>query len=207
VQASRNLSTAAEDDIVKSAFIKQQTQFRASLEELSKYKVPLDPDNEKAVKEYAAFLEGMRTKIGAQTLPEQISQMQDSLLEEAESVRSFLEGNIKLANDLGVTDDLQVTKLMLEALDEVEKKSGKILEFSDKSGMQSLFEAVEAINAEVGLTDDLEKLEKELEYFEAKAEIVAYRDAAVEQMDTIKCRDGLEDVTVDLKDLDPRPYY
>ena len=52
----------AEDDLVKSAFVKQQQLFRDYIQELGKINIPLDPNNQRAVEEYTANLQTIRKK-------------------------------------------------------------------------------------------------------------------------------------------------
>lgn len=50
------------DDIVKKVFIRQQKNFRTYLEEISKYKIDMDHNNENNVKAYYEMQARIREK-------------------------------------------------------------------------------------------------------------------------------------------------
>lgn len=53
---------AAAEDVVKEAFVKQQTQFRQYLQGLASVPIPLNPDDDKAVVQYADAVRKIREK-------------------------------------------------------------------------------------------------------------------------------------------------
>ncbi|CAI7852886.1 unnamed protein product [Closterium sp. NIES-53] len=120
---------------------------------------------------------------------------------------SSLVPNHPCAPRLGVEDKLGAEKLMFAALDSVEKKLGKALVGDDVKGMAMFQEEVNAINKKLGLKDgDLEPLEQQLETSMAKTDIAAFASEATQKIGTYQKRDGLEDIQVDLRTLDPKAY-
>ncbi|GJP32438.1 hypothetical protein CLOM_g17062 [Closterium sp. NIES-68] len=207
---SRGFATgapAAEEDVVKAAFIKQQASFRSYLEGLKKVPIPLDALDDKATKTYAAAVKNIRESLGIPSFSEKLTNLLESAEEDSRDVRSFLEESRIIRRQLGVEDKLGAEKLMFAALDSVEKKLGKALVGDDVKGMALLQEEVNAINKKLGLKDgELEALEQQLETSMAKTDIAAFASEATEKIGTYKKRDGLEGVEVDLKALDPKAY-
>ncbi|CAI5464952.1 unnamed protein product [Closterium sp. Yama58-4] len=206
---ARGFATAApaEEDVVKAAFIKQQASFRSYLEGLKKVPIPLDAADDKATKAYAAAMKNIRESLGIPSFTEKLSNLLESAEEDSRDVRSFLEESRIIRRQLGVEDKLGAEKLMFAALDSVEKKLGKALVGDDAKGMALFQEEVNAINKKLGLKDsDLEPLEQQLETSMAKTDIAAFAKEATEKIGTYKKRDGLEDIQVDLKTLDPKAY-
>lgn len=204
----RRLSTAADDDdVVKAAFVKQQTQFRAYLSELDRVTIPLDPQSDKEVQDYAGALKSIRKKVGIPSFSDKLGGLLEAAAEDTSEVRTFLEEGRKIRTELGIGDSMGAEEEMFKALDEVEKKLGKPLVTSDAKGLQAFQDQITTINSKLGLNDkSLEDLEKEVDLDLAKLEIEAFRKEALEKIDTYKRRDGLENLTVDLKKLDPRAF-
>lgn len=192
---------------MKAAFVKQQTQFRAYLSELDKITIPLDPQSDKEVHDYAGALKSIRKKVGVPSFTEKIGNLLEAAAEDTSEVRAFLEEGRKIRTELGIEDSLGAEEEMFRALDEVEKKLGKPLVTSDAKGLQAFQEQITAINSKLGLNDSsLEDLEKAVDIDLAKLEISQFRKEALEKIETFKRRDGLENVSVDLQKLDPRQY-
>ncbi|CAI5956630.1 unnamed protein product [Closterium sp. NIES-64] len=206
---ARGFATAApaEEDVVKAAFIKQQASFRSYLEGLKKVSIPMDAADDKATKAYAAAVKNIRESLGIPSFSEKLSNLLESAEEDSRDVRSFLEESRIIRRQLGVEDKLGAEKLMFAALDSVEKKLGKALVGDDVKGMAMFQEEVNAINKKLGLKDgDLEPLEQQLETSMAKTDIAAFASEATQKIGTYQKRDGLEDIQVDLKTLDPKAY-
>ncbi|CAI5514784.1 unnamed protein product [Closterium sp. Naga37s-1] len=206
---AREFATAApaEEDVVKAAFIKQQASFRSYLEGLKKVPIPMDAADDKATKAYAAAVKNIRESLGIPSFSEKLSNLLESAEEDSRDVRSFLEESRIIRRQLGVEDKLGAEKLMFAALDSVEKKLGKALVGDDVKGMAMLEEEVNGINKKLGLKDgELEPLEQQLETSMAKTDIAAFASEATQKIGTYQKRDGLEDIQVDLKTLDPKAY-
>ncbi|BBM98051.1 hypothetical protein MPTK1_1g10430 [Marchantia polymorpha subsp. ruderalis] len=205
--ASRGYSAAGQDDVVKQAFVTQQTKFRAFLGELAKVKITLDSDDQKAVKEYATTMKSIRTKLAIPSYTEKIADLLDSAGDDATDVRSYLETQTRLRSEVGIQDDLGADKLTMQALDKVEKSLGKPLLLDDKQGLTLLSKEIDEINKKLGLDEALlEKLEEEVEMAVAKGELEEITKEAREKIETYKRRDELDTLVVDPKELDYRQY-
>eukprot|EP00245_Coleochaete_scutata_P015469 TRINITY_DN6892_c0_g1_i1.p1 TRINITY_DN6892_c0_g1~~TRINITY_DN6892_c0_g1_i1.p1 ORF type:complete len:231 (+),score=65.50 TRINITY_DN6892_c0_g1_i1:153-845(+) len=198
---------AEEEDIVKATFINQQRRFRALLEEAGKVKFPLDPTDDKAVKDYAASMKAIRQKIGIPSFTEKITNWLDEVEQETPDVRSFMEEARKIREKLGLEDPQGMETSLMGALDKVEKKLGKPLTKDNLKGLEDLRVEFETINTQLGLDSSaIEEVDEEAELALAKAEVEFLRKEALEKIESAK-RDGLEDVDIDLKSVDPRPYF
>ncbi|KAG6554550.1 hypothetical protein Mapa_003929 [Marchantia paleacea] len=205
--ASRRYSAAGQDDVVKQAFVTQQTKFRAFLGELAKVKITLDSDDQKAVKEYATTMKSIRTKLAIPSYTEKIADLLESAGDDAADVRSYLETQTRLRSEVGIQDDLGADKLTLQALDKVEKSLGKPLLLDDKQGLTLLSKEIDEINKKLGLDEALlEKLEEEVEMAVAKGELEEITKEAREKIETYKRRDELDTLVVEPKELDYRQY-
>ncbi|GBG66891.1 hypothetical protein CBR_g72646 [Chara braunii] len=197
---------AAEDDVIKTAFSKQQQNFRATLKELEKVQLPMDPEDPSQVEKYASIMKSVRQKLGVPSMPEKIGSLIDEAYEAAPDVRSFLEESKRIRQELGIEDYLGVSSLTMEALDRLEQKSGKRISLSDTKEMAAFRQEIQAINQKLGLTDSLEQLEQEVEMDMAKEEMTEMKNAALEKMESVKKKDGLDFINVDLKTLNPSAY-
>ncbi|CAM6082191.1 unnamed protein product [Calypogeia fissa] len=205
---SRSFSAQSQaEDIVKQAFVKQQSKFRAFLAELSKQKFTLSPEDPKAVTEYANIIKGIRTKLQIPSYTEKLADLLDLAGDDCTDVRSYLQLQTQLRRETGIQDDLGADKLMMEALDKVEKNLGKPVLLDDQKGLTLLGKEIDEINKKLGLDEALlEKLEEEVELAVAKGELEELTKEAREKIETYKRRDELEGIQVDPKELDYRPY-
>lgn len=206
--ASRAFSGQAQgEDIVKQAFSTQQSKFRSFISELSKAKVSLNAEDPKAVTEYAKTMKGIRTKLQIPSYTEKLQGLLDLAGDDCSDVRSYLELQTQLRRETGIQDDLGADKLMIEAVDKVEKSLGKVLLLEDQKGLTLFAAELDAINKKLGLDEALlEKLEEEAEVAVAKGELDELAREAREKIETYKRRDELDAIAVDPKDLDFRPY-
>ncbi|XP_024385615.1 probable ATP synthase 24 kDa subunit, mitochondrial [Physcomitrium patens] len=196
----------AGDDVVKAVFQRQQKNFRAYLDEISKSKLDLDANSEAAVKAYFDTQVKIRTGLGIPSYTQKISELLEGAAEEAPDVRTFLNIHSSLRREVGIEDDSGADALMLEALDKVEKSIGKTLVKDDANGMSAWKKELDQVNQKLGIDDAmLEKLEEEAEYAAAKAELEELRNTAMDRIDTYKRRDELT-IEVDPKELDHRNY-
>jgi hypothetical protein len=196
----------AGDDVVKAVFQRQQKNFRAYLEEISKTKLDLDANSEAAVKAYFDTQTKIRTKLGLPSYTQKIADLLEGAAEEAPDVRTYLNITNTLRREVGIEDDSGADALMMEALDKVEKSIGKTLVKDDANGMAAWKKELDLVNKKLGIDDSmLEKLEEEAEYAAAKAELEELRNTAMDRIDTYKRRDELT-IEVDPKELDHRNY-
>eukprot|EP00897_Mesotaenium_endlicherianum_P001603 jgi/Mesen1/1470/ME000132S00400 len=203
----RSFAAAAEEDVVKAVFVKQQSQFRSYLSELEKVKIPLDPKSEKEVKDFANTVRSIRKKVNIPSFEEKLGSLLDAAAEDSQDLRSFFNASQEIRKELGIEDTINGEPLLFEALDAVEKKIGKPLVASDAKGMQLWQQQVEKVNAKLGLNDvSLEALEKEIELSAVKLELSELQKEALKMVDDNKRREGLESVNVDLDKLDPKSY-
>jgi len=204
----RSMSAAAEagDDVVKAVFQRQQKNFRAYLDEISKKKLDLDSNSEAAVKAYYDTQAQIRSTLGLSSTTQKIADLLEGAAEEAPDVRTYLSIHSSLRREVGIEDDLGADALMMAALDKVEKSIGKTLVKDDAAGMSAWKKELDQVNQKLGIDDSmLEKLEEEAEYGVAKAELEELRNTAMDRIDTYKRRDELE-IEVDVKELDHRKY-
>eukprot|EP00850_Spirogloea_muscicola_P005996 SM000028S10090 [mRNA] locus=s28:385709:387101:+ [translate_table: standard] len=187
-------------------FVSQQSQFRAYLRELERVRVPLDPGDDAAVRDYAASVKTIRKKLGVPSFTEKLGDLLDAAAEEAPDVRTYIKEAAQIRKELGVENDLGAEEPTLKALADVEKKLGKPLTFDDAKGLSLFQEQMQKIYTTLGLTGSDEDLEEETEFALAKAEIAKLHDEALEKMESLKRRDHLDDINVDIKSLDPRAY-
>jgi hypothetical protein len=202
------MSAAAEagDDVVKAVFQRQQKNFRAYLDEISKKKLDLDSNSEAAVKAYYDTQAQIRSTLGLSSTTQKIADLLEGAAEEAPDVRTYLSIHSSLRREVGIEDDLGADALMMAALDKVEKSIGKTLVKDDAAGMSAWKKELDQVNQKLGIDDSmLEKLEEEAEYGVAKAELEELRNTAMDRIDTYKRRDELE-IEVDVKELDHRKY-
>lgn len=205
--SQRLFSTAVEEDVVKAAFMKQQSQFRQYLQGLAQVNIPLNPDDDKAVMQYADNVRKLREKVGMKSFTEKLADTLESAEEESQDVRSFLHDASLIRRQLGVDDSVGVESLMFAALDSVEKKIGKPLTTADAQGLQAFQTEMAAVNSKLGVKEsDLEKLEGELDVMLARGQIEQLRNEALEKINTYKRRDALDGVDIDVKELKPTAY-
>jgi hypothetical protein len=200
------LSVAAGDDVVKEVFQRQQKNFRAYLDEISKTKLNLDASSEAAVKAYFDTQAQIRSNLGLSSYTQKIADLLDGAAEEAPDVRTYLSIHSSLRREVGIEDDLGADALMLAALDKVEKSIGKTVVKDDANAMAAWKKELDQVNQKLGIDDSmLEKLEEEAEYAAAQAELEELRNTAMDRIDTYKRRDELT-IEVDPKELDHRTY-
>jgi len=200
------LSVAAGDDVVKEVFQKQQKNFRAYLDEISKTKLNLDANSEAAVKAYFDTQAQIRSNLGLSSYTQKIADLLDGAAEEAPDVRTYLSIHSSLRREVGIEDDLGADALMIAALDKVEKSIGKTVVKDDANAIAAWKKELDQVNQKLGIDDSmLEKLEEEAEYAAAQADLEELRNTAMDRIDTYKRRDELT-IEVDPKELDHRTY-
>ncbi|KAG0610025.1 hypothetical protein M758_7G032900 [Ceratodon purpureus] len=204
--AAGKAGAEAGEDVVKAVFQRQQKNFRAYLDEISKTKLDLDSNSEAAVKAYFDTQTKIRTNLGLPSYTQKIADLLEGAAEEAPDVRTYLSNCSTLRREVGIEDDSGADALMMEALDKVEKSIGKTLVKDDANGMSAWKKALDQVNEKLGINDSmLEKLEEEAEYAAAKGELEELRNVAMDRIETYKRRDELT-IEVDPKELDHRTY-
>ncbi|KAF6134272.1 hypothetical protein GIB67_039112 [Kingdonia uniflora] len=108
----------------------------------------------------------------------------------------------------GLTDELDVETMMMDALEKVEKELKKPLLRSDKKGMALLTAEFDKINKKLGIRkEELPKYEEALELKIAKVQLEELKKDALEAMETQKKREEFQDEKMaDVKSLDLRNF-
>eukprot|EP00271_Cylindrocystis_brebissonii_P008681 TRINITY_DN23155_c0_g1_i1.p1 TRINITY_DN23155_c0_g1~~TRINITY_DN23155_c0_g1_i1.p1 ORF type:complete len:237 (+),score=79.10 TRINITY_DN23155_c0_g1_i1:131-841(+) len=207
LQRWHSTSPAAEEaDIVVETFVKQQKDFRAYISELQKIEIPMDPSDFKKVAAYNEEQKKIRAKLGVPSQTEKLSDLLESAFEESETLRSYLTTVSKLREEMHLQDPSS-DAAMVEALDAVEAKLGQEVLTSDDKALEAWSQALSSGGKFSQFeNEDLEKLEEEVELDAVKAEVEDYKKTAEDTLQTFKRRDGLDAISVELKELDPRPY-
>lgn len=196
-----------EQDPLKRIFFNMMKRYKLFISELTKSKITLDPDDSKAVADYKATMDGVRKKVGVPSKTQKIAMIIEREAAAAPDVKTFFKSLPKLKARLGVKEEYDGDKMMLEAVEKVEKKIGRVLTRADKEGMGLLRKEFDAINNALGVSPNMLKdLEAELELTFAKAELHHMKNEVVETIETHKKRHGLEDIQIDIRKLDHRNY-
>lgn len=194
-------------DPLKQIFFNMMKKYKLFISELTKSKITLDPDDPKAVADYKALMDGVRKKVGVPSKVEKFVMMIKHEAAAAPDVKTFYKSLINLKARFGVTEKYEGDKMMLEAVEKVEKKIGRVLTRSDKEGVALLKKEFEVINKALGVNpNSLKQLEAELEFGAAKSELQHMKNEVVATIESHKKRHGLEDIKVDLRTLDHRNY-
>lgn len=182
-----------EDDIVLRAFKEQQRHYREFVEGMKKIHVPLNGD-ESAIKKYASEVEALKRKIGMPGTEELLSATMDHQMNVAEfNVRKFITSAVD-GMDLG--DYAGVVQELTKVVDDIERETGAPLDADNEKGWDSLRKKVEAIQKQHGL-DDYSKIKDQATLDMYKLQLSRIRQKAIDDMDVVKRRDGLDFVNVD----------
>lgn len=172
-----------------------------------KTKITLDPEDPKAVAEYKATMDSARKKVGAPSKTQKIAMYIEREAQTAPDMKTFLKSLQKLKASLGVKEEYEGDKLMMEAVEKVEKKIGRPLTRQDAEGMALVRKEFEAVNKKLGVHPGMLKdLEVEVEHAFARAELQYMKDEVVETIETHKKRHELENIQVDIRKLDHRNF-
>eukprot|EP01018_Ginkgo_biloba_P025870 Gb_28183 [translate_table: standard] len=197
------------DEFLKNIFFEVKSKFEAALGVLRKEKITIDPDDPKAVSHYAQVMKAVREKAQLFSESERINNTIRDFTQGIPDARSYLEKLQEIRIKSGITDDLGAEKMMMDALEKLEKELKKPLMRSDKKGMALLQAEFDLINKKLGIRkEDLPKYEQELELDIAKAQLEEIKKDAEEAIETHKKREGAkgEDLVVDVKSLDMRNF-
>eukprot|EP00250_Pteridium_aquilinum_P035020 c8473_g1_i1 orf=155-1021(+) len=196
-----------EQDPLKRIFFSMMKKYKLFISELTKSKITLDPDDAKAVSEYKTLMDGVRKKVGVPSKTQKIAMLIEREAAAAPDVKTFYKSLPKIKARYGITEAYDGDKMMLEAVEKVEKKIGRVLKRGDKEGMNLLRKEFDVINKALGVDPSKRKdVETEVELTFAKAELQHMKKEVVETIETHKKRHGLEDIQVDIRTLDHRNY-
>ncbi|KAH7282723.1 hypothetical protein KP509_35G045200 [Ceratopteris richardii] len=182
-------------------------KYRTYMSELMKSRIVLDPDDPKAVSDYKTFVDGIRKKVGVPSRPQNLLTLVKREAAVAPDLKTFYQALPKIKARFGITEAYDGDKMMVEAVEKVEKKLGRVLKRGDKEGIALLKKEFDTINKTLGVDPSQKKeLEAEVELGFAKAELQQMKDEVVKIIETQKKRQGFEHVKVDVKTLDHRNY-
>eukprot|EP00208_Stichococcus_sp_RCC1054_P005906 CAMPEP_0206146766 /NCGR_PEP_ID=MMETSP1473-20131121/31359_1 /ASSEMBLY_ACC=CAM_ASM_001109 /TAXON_ID=1461547 /ORGANISM="Stichococcus sp, Strain RCC1054" /LENGTH=222 /DNA_ID=CAMNT_0053543449 /DNA_START=174 /DNA_END=842 /DNA_ORIENTATION=+ len=180
-----------DDDIVVSVFNEENERFRAYMKEAVNIVPPLEGD-EAAIRKYSEQLESLRNKVGAPTANESLEAQLEYGFEVAGRDASTFLANASEGIDLGE----------LEGCMEELQEAAEDVDFDDEEEVEDFKETVMEIRKNYGL-DDYENLKDKAMMELYMNQVQDMRTSVVEAMDTVKRRDGLEKVNVDLSSLKP----
>jgi hypothetical protein len=181
--ASRALSSTGlqraeqKDDVVLSAFKKQQAQYKELMTGLSKVDIPLDGDAA-AIKGYAAEVEKLKKKVG---MPD---------------YEAVVKAEMAYAMSVAGND-------VMDAIQEAEKVSGKELDASNEKGWKTLSSKIAAIEKKYGL-QDAAKVREEAVLDMYMKHVQGVKDAVEGEIAKVKEAEGIDIGKVDLKGLKPQ---
>ncbi|KAI5082384.1 hypothetical protein GOP47_0002127 [Adiantum capillus-veneris] len=196
-----------EQDPLKRIFFNMMKKYKTFVSELTKQKITLDPDDPKAVSDYKSFVDSIRKKVGVPSQAQKLKMLIQREAASAPDVKSFYKSLPEIKSRFGITEPYDGDKLMVEAVEKVEKKIGRALVKGDKEGMALLHKEFEAIYKALGVDPSkVKEVEAEVDFTFAKAELIQMKDEVVDTIETHKKRFGLEEIKVDLRTLDHRNY-
>jgi len=151
----------------------------------------------------------VREKAGLYSESQRINNTIRDFTEGIPDARSYLEKLSEIRVKSGIKDEIGAEKMMMEALEKVEKQLKKPLMRSDKRSMTLLQAEFDVINKKLGIRkEDLPKLEEKVELDIAKVQLEEIKKDAEDAIETHKKRQGAkaEDIEVDVKSLDMRNF-
>lgn len=189
------------DDVVMSAFKKQQSRYTELMKGLSKIEVPLEGD-EKAVKAYATEVEKLKKKVG---MPDY-----ESLVKAEMAYAMSVAGNDVKKFVSSVLGDMDVSKTayegigqdVMDAIQEAEKASGKELDASNEKGWKALGSKIAAIEKKYGLQDTA-KVKDDAVLDMYMKHVTGLRETVEDQIDKVVKAEDIQVGKVDLKGLKP----
>ncbi|MED6213897.1 hypothetical protein PIB30_097797 [Stylosanthes scabra] len=194
--------------MLKSIFVELKNKFETAMGVLKKEKVTIDPDDPAAVSQYANVMKTVRQKANLLSESQSIQGIIEIETQDIPDARTYLLTLQEIRIKDGLTDDLGIEPLMMEALDKVEKELKKPLLRDDKKGMDLLLAEFDKINKKLGIKkEDLPKLEGQLELKIAKAQLEELKKEALEAMETqLKREEFKGEERADVKSLDVRNF-
>jgi hypothetical protein len=184
---------------VLEAFQEQQKSYRELLEGMKKIPVPLSLEAG-AVKKYASDMEALKRKVG---LPEMEELLGATMNHQAKvsggSVRKFLQEATE-GVDLG--DRSEILYKVQAALDKIEETSGPVT--TENAKALSAFQKEVASIAKENKLDNLKAIKPQAILDMYTAQLRSLRQAAEDEIEVAKRRDGLEDLHVDVASIKPK---
>ncbi|KAF9609226.1 hypothetical protein IFM89_014420 [Coptis chinensis] len=196
------------DEMLKNIFLEVKNKFETAIGVLRKEKITIAPEDPAAVTQYTNVMKTVREKAGLLSESERIKYTIQSRTQNIPDARTYLLTLKEIRIKRGLSDDLGVEAMMMDALEKVEKELKKSLLRSDKKGMALLTAEFDKINKKLGIRkEDLPKYEEQLELKIAKAQLEELKKDALEAMDTQQKREEFKDEEMpDVKSLDIRNF-
>ncbi|XP_039119704.1 probable ATP synthase 24 kDa subunit, mitochondrial isoform X2 [Dioscorea cayenensis subsp. rotundata] len=196
------------DEMLKGIFYEVKNKFDTALGILRKEKITIDPDDPAAVSHYANVMKTVREKAGLFSESQRVKYTIEQRTQEIPDARTYLLTLQEIRAKSGLTDDLGVEPVMIEALEKVEKEIKKPLLRSDKKNMALLLAEFDKINKKLGIwKENLAKYEEEVELKIAKEQLTELKKDALEAMETqLKREEFKDEEMVDVKSLDIRNF-
>jgi len=196
------------DEMLKNIFLDVKKKFETAMGILRKEKITIEPENPAAVEQYAKVMKTVREKADLFSESQRIQFTIQTRTQAIPDARTYLLTLKEIRVRRGLTDELGAEAMMMDALEKVEKETGKPLMRNDKKGMALLMAEFDKINKKLGIRkEDLPKYEEQLELKIAKAQLEELKKEALEAMETQKKREEFKDEEmVDVKSLDIRNF-
>jgi molecular chaperone GrpE (heat shock protein) len=191
---------AGDEDVVIEAFKDQQKAYRTVFEGHKNIQIPLT-DDASAVKKYAEEVESLKRKAGVPPMTEVLDAHLDYHLAcSGYNVRQFLTAALE---DRDTEEYGDVVNELLQAIDQIEGQTGAVLDGDNEEGFQMLAQRAGEIEQKHGLAE-YEKIQQEGILDTYKQKLQSLRQAASDEMEMAKKREGLEFVNVDVTSLKPK---
>ncbi|KAB5548070.1 hypothetical protein DKX38_011476 [Salix brachista] len=196
------------DEMLKDIFRDIKQKFETAIGVLRKEKITIDPEDPAAVSQYAKVMKTIREKA---SLFSESQRIQCTIEEETQDIpdaRTYFLKLQEIRTKRGLSDELGVEAMTMDALEKVEKEIKQPLMRNDKKGMALLMAEFDKVNKKLGIRrEDLPKYEEELELKIAKAQLEELKKDAVEAMETQRKREEFKDEkVVDVRALDIRNF-
>ena len=190
------------DDVVLSAFKKQQAQYKELMTGLSKVDIPLDGDAA-AIKGYAAEVEKLKKKVGMPDYEAVVkAEMAYAMSVAGNDVKKFV-SSVLGEIDVSKTAYEGIGQDVMDAIQEAEKVSGKELDASNEKGWKTLSSKIAAIEKKYGL-QDAAKVREEAVLDMYMKHVQGVKEAVEGEIAKVKEAEGIDIGKVDLKGLKPQ---
>ncbi|KAM0943480.1 hypothetical protein DsansV1_C13g0122621 [Dioscorea sansibarensis] len=196
------------DEMLKGIFYEVKNKFDTALGILRKEKITIDPDDPAAVSHYANVMKTIREKAGLFSESQRLKYTIEQRTQDIPDAQTYLLTLQEIRAKSGLTDELGIEPMMIEALEKVEKEIKKPLLRSDKKNMALLLAEFDKINKKLGIRkENLTKYEEDVELKIAKEELGELKKDALEAMETqLKREEFKDEEMVDVKSLDIRNF-
>ncbi|KAJ3677257.1 hypothetical protein LUZ60_002981 [Juncus effusus] len=196
------------DEMLKGIFLEVKKKYETAINVFMREKITIAPEDPAAVSQYSKVMKTVRKEAGLLSDSEKIKKIISTNTEGIPDARSYLLKLQEIRIKNGLFDELGAEKMMMDALDKVEKEIKKPLLRDDKKNMALLQAEFEKVNKKLGIKrEDLPKYEEALELKISKAELEELKKDAVEAMETQLKREEFKDEKMpDLKTLDVRNF-